>query len=678
MVIQQQSPGSQPESGWSVERICAGGAAVVCSALIYGSLLPFDLRWPESHDPFAWMARVRFMPWPSVSRTDILTNITLGVLVGFFLMGAMHSGRRRKMEPGIMAALLVVSAASVLGTTVEFLQALSRSRDSSWNDVAAQIIGSAIGVTTWIVAGAAVIGRLTHLENEREPSRFVARLLQLFLPLYIFMHLTSSGVASEVTDLARIAYNGRFIVVPRVHHFQSDFLFLHNAVGGALVNIPIGALVALGWPKIRSPRRIGPAMAIGLSLVTVLEVAHGFVWSRSVSITEILIGALGVILGIAATLKWVYRRTVIHPGLVRTCWLIAAGVWTLMLTGEYWYPFDFQWSAELAKERFIQIPWVLFAAYRGYSPDPLMGLREALSRCLLGVPLGLLLRLAWASAAERSARRLEAVLTAGIATLVLFGIEIGQIFVPARFPDPADVLMGVLGAALGFAIGDGLARREKGDEGCPQQHLPKVMFRSFMHQRQNWRLLARFSMVGGTGVVVNLLVFWLLMKTSTDPHGVLLPIVGSEFNVRWYHGLSTVAFLVANLWNFQLNRSWAFQSAGRAAWLAEYGPFLAVGFAAQALGLLVMTLLLHPHSPVSLPTAVFGSSSVARTRELWAQMITIGVVTPVSFLGNKLWTFRAVLGRRPESAGSSMSLVANPVRREPRQAKAARNGEPLA
>ena len=47
-------------------------------------------------------------------------------------------------------------------------------------------------------------------------------------------------------------------------------------------------------------------------------------------------------------------------------------------------------------------------------------------------------------------------------------------------------------------------------------------------------------------------------------------------------------------------------------WLTEYGPFLAVGFAAQALGLLIMTLLLHPYSPVSLPTAVFDSSSVAR------------------------------------------------------------------
>jgi putative flippase GtrA len=164
----------------------------------------------------------------------------------------------------------------------------------------------------------------------------------------------------------------------------------------------------------------------------------------------------------------------------------------------------------------------------------------------------------------------------------------------------------------------------------------------FVRHRHNWRLLMRFSVVGGSGVLVNLLVFSLALQSGTDPHGIVLPIAGTEFNVRWYHGFSTIAFLIANLWNFQLNRAWTFRSAGRAPWLREYGPFLAVGVVAQGLGLLVLTMLLHPHSPVSLPTWPLDGSSLARSRELWAQAITIALVTPVSFVGNKLWTFRAV------------------------------------
>lgn len=164
----------------------------------------------------------------------------------------------------------------------------------------------------------------------------------------------------------------------------------------------------------------------------------------------------------------------------------------------------------------------------------------------------------------------------------------------------------------------------------------------FVRHRHNWGLLTRFSIVGGSGVGVNLTVFGLLLATGIHPHAIVLPVPGTAFNVRWYHAFSTVAFLVANLWNFQLNRSWTFQSAGRAPWGREYGPFLAVGLVTQALGLLVLTLLLHPYSPVSLSAHVFDGSILLWSRELWAQAVTIALVTPVSFVGNKLWTFRAV------------------------------------
>jgi putative flippase GtrA len=166
----------------------------------------------------------------------------------------------------------------------------------------------------------------------------------------------------------------------------------------------------------------------------------------------------------------------------------------------------------------------------------------------------------------------------------------------------------------------------------------------FVRHRHNWGLLTRFSVVGSTGVVVNLLVFWVLLATAADPHAIVVPLAGTQFNVRWYHGFSTIAFLLANLWNFQFNRIWTFQSVGRAPWLREYGPFLTVGLVGQALGLVVLTALLHPHSPVTLPAGLLDGSSIARSRELWAQAITLAIVTPVSFVGNKLWTFRAVRG----------------------------------
>jgi putative flippase GtrA len=107
---------------------------------------------------------------------------------------------------------------------------------------------------------------------------------------------------------------------------------------------------------------------------------------------------------------------------------------------------------------------------------------------------------------------------------------------------------------------------------------------------------------------------------------------------------STIAFLVANVWNFQLNRRWTFRSAAHASWLKEYLPFLAVGMLGQLVGLGILTLLMHPGSVFALSPQFFDDSTGFRTRLYWAQLITIAVVTPLSFVLNKVWTFSAVRG----------------------------------
>ena len=167
----------------------------------------------------------------------------------------------------------------------------------------------------------------------------------------------------------------------------------------------------------------------------------------------------------------------------------------------------------------------------------------------------------------------------------------------------------------------------------------------FVRHGHNWLLLLRFGVVGFAGVFVNLLVTVIVNKAGPDEDNIFLGLPLTDYNVRWYHVFSTIAFLVANLWNFQLNRLWTFRSAKHSGWLREYLPFLTVGLLAQVVGLVILTLLMHPHSPLALPLAIFDDSTGFRTRLYWAQLITIAVVTPLSFVLNKLWTFSAVRGK---------------------------------
>ncbi len=125
----------------------------------------------------------------------------------------------------------------------------------------------------------------------------------------------------------------------------------------------------------------------------------------------------------------------------------------------------------------------------------------------------------------------------------------------------------------------------------------------------------------------------------------LAPVPFTDYFVRYVHLVWIVAFLVANVWNFQLNRRWTFRATRGSSWWRQFWPFLAVGSAAAATGLVIITGLTHPESPIYLPDPYFHEQAGLRSRFYWAQLITIVVTMPINFVVNKLWTFRSVRHR---------------------------------
>ena len=204
----------------------------------------------------------------------------------------------------------------------------------------------------------------------------------------------------------------------------------------------------------------------------------------------------------------------------------------------------------------------------------------------------------------------------------------------------------------------------------------------FVRHRHNWTQLIRFGLVGGSGALVNMVVVIVLKRVGPSYREVFFDLPLTSFNVRWYHVYVTAAFLVANVWNFLINRRWTFRTTNHSSWYAEYPPFLAVGAIGQLIGLALITALIHSGSPISLPDRVFDDSSGLRTKLYWAQLISIIVVTPVTFVVNKLWTFSAVRQGRPthlvpiDGESSAIDLaeapgVIDPAEPEPEPASSA-------
>jgi putative flippase GtrA len=142
----------------------------------------------------------------------------------------------------------------------------------------------------------------------------------------------------------------------------------------------------------------------------------------------------------------------------------------------------------------------------------------------------------------------------------------------------------------------------------PAATLPTPRRRAWASLRsvRNWQQLGKFCVVGAVGYLINLVVYDALL------HGGLHYLVAA-----------TCSFLVAVTSNYTWNRLWTFREH-RGHVGVQGMRFLLVSLAALGANLVVLHLLI-----------VYGGLD-----KLTAQAIAIVVVTPLNFVGNKLWSFR--------------------------------------
>ncbi len=138
---------------------------------------------------------------------------------------------------------------------------------------------------------------------------------------------------------------------------------------------------------------------------------------------------------------------------------------------------------------------------------------------------------------------------------------------------------------------------------------PHIRLLHGMRKPANWLQLVRFALVGAVGFVVNLAVYALLVRG-----------VGIEYLLA-----NVLAWLVAVTNNFVLNRHWTFDARSHGRAHAQAVRFLTVSLVSEAFTLLLLTLLVEG----------------AGLDKILAQAVAVGCATPLNFVGNKLWSFRA-------------------------------------
>jgi len=122
---------------------------------------------------------------------------------------------------------------------------------------------------------------------------------------------------------------------------------------------------------------------------------------------------------------------------------------------------------------------------------------------------------------------------------------------------------------------------------------------------RNWQQLGKFCVVGAVGYLINLAVYDALLHAGLH-----------------YLLAATCSFLVAVTSNYTWNRLWTFR-AQRGHVGIQGMRFFVVAVVALGANLVLLQLMI-----------TLGTSKVV------GQAIAIVLVTPLNFVGNKLWSFR--------------------------------------
>ena len=128
------------------------------------------------------------------------------------------------------------------------------------------------------------------------------------------------------------------------------------------------------------------------------------------------------------------------------------------------------------------------------------------------------------------------------------------------------------------------------------------------------RQFIKFALVGGSGTLVNLGVFSLIIFVWVKASGHR-PLVVELF-------ATAAAFCVAVVSNFTLNRRWTFRHQGPI--VQHFGRFFLVSLVGMGLNVLSYA-------------ALHGGLGI---QEHLSELLAIAIVMPLNFVGSKWWAFR--------------------------------------
>jgi VanZ family protein/O-antigen ligase len=404
--------------------------------IIYGSLLPFELRDLSFADAVDRFYHIRFLDLGIVSRADWIANILLYIPLAFLGCNWIAGTNVVNVPRAFGIGFIVVFCLGV-AVAIEFTQLFFGPRTVSLNDLLAETIGTILGVLLWVFGRNRLATLWQAFLNGGRASVLAA--VMLYALFYLLLSLFPYDFVISAAELKAKLSSGSlgWIVAGECANGPRCAISLTIEL---LAIAPIGVLLALASPHLSLKRLFVAGVALGIVLELLqLPLATGI--SQGISV---LLRGVGLAAG--AVLGNTIRGTT--PDLIaRQVWrlsLIAAPFYVLAVAAVNGW-FSGSWNsasaglASLANTR-------LMPFYYHYFTTETVAVTSLLAQAAIYTPVGIAV---WANYTSRPYRGGPRYLTTALlAAFLALPIELGKSFIPNTHPDFTNLLIAALGAVI--------------------------------------------------------------------------------------------------------------------------------------------------------------------------------------------------------------------------------------
>jgi VanZ family protein len=479
-------------------------AAGFLAFVIYGSLVPFHYRPMAREEALATYQRALIFQGFS-SRSDLLANILLFIPLSYLLLAAISVDRPAWVSWTMVLPILLFCTG--LSAAIEFTQIFFPPRCPDINDIIGESIGAILGAALWLGFGRTITGWCRQVWSAHLRPGFASLLLPGYLVFLMLYNLLPLDLTLSPTEIVHKYRHGRIQIIPYAIPPVDRYEWVEKHCWTLALFLPVGMLWAgrsretanrgdgetgtesedrrsrienrttfcspsnldspspilgLGPSKRAFGQRWFGVLALGFLLAGLITFLKIFVVSRYVETGDIITGTLAIFLG------WLCcspsplgesetgngrdgetgtegQRIADSP--VRRfagSWFLAAACLGLVIFVN-WHPFNFSTDIGTALDRLRNLSWLPFADY--YQGSYINFLNQTVRKTLLFVPIGLLL-----ASLGTSKNGGFYVFCMVLALAVALILEIGQAFLPSRYPSVTDVFLETSGAAVGLVL----------------------------------------------------------------------------------------------------------------------------------------------------------------------------------------------------------------------------------